>query len=192
MKTVICDIPSWRTHRLGRKTLQVGYPWLTFGAIISLEILLTKEMRVLELGCGGSTLFFGRRCKEVVSIETDFGWADKTDRALKFFEIDNVALHRVLYDDLVDFLRRDESQYDVLLVDHVDPTNKLRRHRTDRWIAAREAMNLVKLGGLVVIDNYDSHGMKNFPYDKWDVFTYDEIAIKYTGRGTRICRKMDG
>ena len=102
-----------------------------------------------------------------------------------------MILHRVMYDSLAGFLREDNSLYDVLLVDHADPTNKLRRQRTDRWIAAREAMNLVKLGGLVVIDNYESYGMNNFPYDKWDVSTYDEASFKRTGKGTRICRKIN-
>lgn len=46
-------------------------PWYTWETIHFLEQFLTKDMLVFEWGSGGSTIFFARLCKAVVSIEHD-------------------------------------------------------------------------------------------------------------------------
>src|SRR5215471_8978373 len=50
-------------------------PWLTYGAIKFLSGVLRCDMRVLEYGIGGSTLFFLERGCNVISIEHDPEWA---------------------------------------------------------------------------------------------------------------------
>jgi len=52
------------------------YPWLHPDAVEYLEGLLTPEMRVLEHGGGGSTLWFAERVKRVVTTEGDPDWCD--------------------------------------------------------------------------------------------------------------------
>jgi len=52
-------------------------PWLNFLAIDYLEDILKKDFSVFEFGCGGSTIYFGKRVKEVVSVEHDMKWFDE-------------------------------------------------------------------------------------------------------------------
>lgn len=52
-------------------------PWIAFAAIDFLKRILAEDMRVFEYGSGGSTLFFARRVKEVISVEHDKGWSEK-------------------------------------------------------------------------------------------------------------------
>ena len=67
-------------HKWMRKhedPLSESIPWLTFRALLFLENILTKRMKVYEYGFGGSTLFFSKHCKEVVSVEHDKVWHEK-------------------------------------------------------------------------------------------------------------------
>ncbi len=57
-----------------RSPLTDERPWITFAAIEFLEKNLRKDMRVYEYGVGGSTLFFLKRVKEVISVEHDPIW----------------------------------------------------------------------------------------------------------------------
>lgn len=49
-------------------------PWITLLAIEFLEKHLDVNMKVFEYGSGGSTLFFAKRVKEVISVEHDPKW----------------------------------------------------------------------------------------------------------------------
>jgi hypothetical protein len=52
-------------HWIGSRCLDLGLPWLTPGAIRWLAANLKPTDCVLELGSGGSTVFFATRCKVV-------------------------------------------------------------------------------------------------------------------------------
>jgi len=60
-------------------------PWISYPAIKMLEKILKPEMRVFEWGVGGSTLFFSARVRQLVSIEHDLQWAEKTRFSLGTF-----------------------------------------------------------------------------------------------------------
>jgi len=47
------------------------FPWICPEAIKWLKSNLTPDMKVFEFGSGGSTLFFAKRVKELISIEHD-------------------------------------------------------------------------------------------------------------------------
>lgn len=49
-------------------------PWITFDAIQYLQERVQPSHRIFEFGGGGSTLFFLRRCKELVTVEHDAKW----------------------------------------------------------------------------------------------------------------------
>lgn len=49
-------------------------PWITFDAIQFLKANTQPTYKVFEFGGGGSTLFFLRRCQEVVTVEHDAEW----------------------------------------------------------------------------------------------------------------------
>ncbi len=49
-------------------------PWFTYGAIDFIDCQIPPKVRVLELGGGGSTLFWLDKGASVVTIETDSTW----------------------------------------------------------------------------------------------------------------------
>ncbi|MDH3691158.1 MAG: hypothetical protein OEU36_17075 [Gammaproteobacteria bacterium] len=57
-------------------------PWMTFSAIEFLDRFLDKEKTVFEYGCGGSSLFFARRARHVISAEHDPAWAELVDKEI--------------------------------------------------------------------------------------------------------------
>lgn len=67
--------PDWvRSLQSRERTLADQRPWGNFDAVASIKNLLSHSSRVFEYGCGGSTLFFADRVKELVSVEHDPRW----------------------------------------------------------------------------------------------------------------------
>jgi predicted O-methyltransferase YrrM len=76
MTDLLIDLPNWlRSQCPSANALDDERPWITFPAIRFLERVIRPHMRVFEYGSGGSTLFFARRVREVISIEHDPVWA---------------------------------------------------------------------------------------------------------------------
>jgi hypothetical protein len=82
MKTIISEIPRRYAWIKGRYTLEIGYPWISMGAILAIEGVLNHTHRVLETGAGGSTVFFAKRALSVRSYERSEEWLQKTQNAL--------------------------------------------------------------------------------------------------------------
>lgn len=88
--------PVWqRSLNSQASPLTDEQPWLTFAAIQFLEKTLRKDMRVYEYGAGGSTLFFAKRVKEVISVEHDQIWSDKIFEVIKKRNYHNSLIHLV-------------------------------------------------------------------------------------------------
>jgi len=77
----------WITSNLdpNRSAIKDETPWITFQAKEWLEDFLTqnKNMTVFEYGSGGSTIFFSKRVKRLISIEHDRAWYQVLSRTLK-------------------------------------------------------------------------------------------------------------
>jgi predicted O-methyltransferase YrrM len=75
-----------------RGPLAAERPFIPFTAIKWLERTLTSTMRVFEYGSGGSTLFFARKVRHVVSVEHDEPWYTLVIDALSAAGLGNVEL----------------------------------------------------------------------------------------------------
>lgn len=181
MKTIVRSLPRRSKFLRGNDSLIVGYPWLTYGAIMALEEIVKPDFAVLELGCGGSTVFWARRCGLVWSFETNKEWAEKTQEAIRDYP--NAA---VVYGPINIQHEWADNSFDIVLIDHKDYT----RRRTDRLPLALVAIPKLKVGGWLVVDNYAAFGMDKFDYANpmWDVYTFDDVRWK--GRGTRLCKRL--
>ena len=51
-------------------------PWWTYSIISFLDDRLSSKLRVLEFGCGNSSLWLSKRVEEVISIENKMIWAN--------------------------------------------------------------------------------------------------------------------
>ena len=185
MKTLVTEIPNMRDFFKGRSMLRIGCPWLTFGAIMTLERIVNKKMKVLELGGGGSTVFFSNNCQSVKTFETNKVWADMLKEKLAW--INNVDIIWTENEaGSVEAIKKEiDILYDIILIDsgftgnHVNPNRRL---------LFETALPKLKQGGFIIIDNYQHYGMRHFDYKGFEVYTYDEIG--YSGRGTKICQKL--
>jgi hypothetical protein len=63
-----------RSQNVGATPVADGQPWITFDAIQYLEDTVQPSHRIFEFGGGGSTLFFLKRCHEVITVEHDAKW----------------------------------------------------------------------------------------------------------------------
>ncbi len=182
MKTIINELPNRRNYLHGRYTVEIGYPWFSYGAIMAIEEQVKPEHNVLELGSGGSTIFFSKRCESVKSYETSPSWEQKVKLALP--NPPNVSLVCGSPDELIGIVKKEpEMYYDWLIVDSAAIG---RRHRF-RLRMMIESVSKLKTGGFMVVDNYDDKYLNTFDYSKWKVYTFDDL--RYGGMGTKICIK---
>ncbi len=178
IKTIVANIPGRKAFFKGERTLKIGYPWLTFGAIIALEGIVDKNFKVLEFGSGGSTIFWAKNCLSVKSFETNPEWFENVKKRIKRFN--NARI--ILADEkqtLKAIKKELDGYYDLVLVDSYPGDIK-------RILVANAVLPKIKESGWLVIDNYLKFGMENFKYPKGEIYTFDELH--YSGRGTRICR----
>lgn len=137
-----------------------GWPWLTYDAIDWLESYLTKDMVVFEWGSGGSTLYFARKVKRVISVEHEQGWYELVKKSLVRQSLDNKVEY--LYQSPVKLPRqlkysgRSFAQYCQLINEYSDNSFNLvlvdGRARND---CLKLAKRKVCPGGYLMLDNSD-------------------------------------
>lgn len=187
MKTILNSIQSREDFFKGVNVLESKCAWLTFGAIMALEYVLTEDMAVLELGSGGSTLFFADRCRIVISIETDEKWEKRMQK--KITEgYNNVAVYYHTENTAIEMVNvMSDELYDVVLIDTGWIDGEVRKS-PDRLKLALAVAPKVKKGGYLILDNYQKYGLSKFPTAGWEVYTFDDF--RYSGKGTRILKKL--
>lgn len=117
-------------------------PWLVFPAIDQLERLVSGR-RVFEFGSGMSTLWFAKRCHQVVSVESDSHWHEVVTQQCRAMQ--NVRIIQAPSKE--DYLRAISiagGKFDLILIDGL--------YRGDCLDLARPYLNP---GGLLVVDDTD-------------------------------------
>jgi hypothetical protein len=138
-----------------REPVELELPWFAYSAIDFLETYLRPEMRVFEFGSGGSTLFFARRCRSVVSIEDNARWRDIVAGKLSSRGVAHVDLRHVpvKFTNEQEFERSTyvsavrQSRAHVIVVDGNEWTPNARP------ICFRAAEEQVAPGGIIIVDD---------------------------------------
>lgn len=78
--------------RTGHTALKDEQPAITFKALAWLEAYVKPWMSVFEYGTGGSTFFFARRVKTLVSVEHHSDWFAKLTKSLEGIQVNNCVL----------------------------------------------------------------------------------------------------
>ena len=119
-------------------------PWYTYPAIEYLKQLDFSQKTVFEYGGGSSTLFWASRSRKVVCVEEDKGWADFVrDKCPSNANVRYVP-DAVSYVSEID---RFEEDFDVIVIDGGH----------SRYQCAQTAINRVKTGGMIILDNSDHY-----------------------------------
>jgi predicted O-methyltransferase YrrM len=118
-------------------------PWLVYGATDFLEHTISPKARILELGGGGSTVFWLNRGNQVVTIENNSEWFGRMNEVVgtnpnwKPYLVEEISVTSL--EDL------NLGKFDVVVNDFIGDRSKL-----SKWIE-----NSVSPGGFIVWDNSD-------------------------------------
>ena len=147
---------KYLSQSLGKKSpLELGLPWISFDAIEFLTDYVQKEHTVAEFGGGGSSLFFARRAKQVLCIESDGQWADSIRAAIEREGLANFTLdllpfdpnNPASYEESAHLHRLDGEMFDIILVDGYEEDELLRP------ICFRHAEKHINQGGIIIVDD---------------------------------------
>lgn len=148
----------------GDNLLENECAWLVPEAIIKLDNIIKKDMDILEFGGGGSTLFFARRAKSVLTYEPNNDWRNKIKSELKNKLISNVFfVENISY---IDFTKH----YGLILIDCANRQFVINLMMT---------FNLDK--SIIVIDNYGRYRI-NFEFKTAEYYN----DLHWDGKGTMI------
>ena len=120
-------------------------PWLTYPAIEFLQQLDLSEKTVFEYGSGNSTLFWGARAARIVSVEDEESWSGNLRARVS---PNCTLLHEADLRRYVNAIRRYPEGFDIIVVD-----GPARGHT--RLRCARAAVEHLKPGGMIILDNSD-------------------------------------
>lgn len=132
----------------GADHLASACPWWTPGAIAFIRALIRPEWRVLELGSGGSTVFFATRCCSIISLENDLEWHNSVQKEVAVQALHHAEINLIpSQDEQITFLRNlPDEQFDCILIDS---------HKVlDRGLLGACALPKLKPGGTLIVDNY--------------------------------------
>lgn len=171
----------------GSECLAYGVPWMVPEAIYMLDDILSKEDVVLEIGCGGSTLFYGSRCAGVSVIETSPEWGMKVVKAVKEKGLTNVVYNMIEEEEYIVKLIK-TSDTDGITVFSVDPQGGYNRSKIlDAFLDKGISKHL----RVLILDNYSHEGLFPDHHDRimamgygWEMFDFNHE--RWAGSGTRI------
>lgn len=177
-------------HFHGRSCLKDEVPWVTPGAVSFLDQLCMRGGRVLDIGTGGSTLFYARRCAHVTAVETNLEWYKTVRAALEERKIPNVDYILVEKQALIEEILKSMDGFDIVSIDSA--------HGYSR--SSFLDIMAPKTKRVLVLDNYAEPVLFPTHHDKsgdkiaallrgaWWASDFDDR--RWVGRGTRILQNL--
>jgi predicted O-methyltransferase YrrM len=179
----------------GRAALKNGEPWIVPESLDFVKDIVKKTWHVFEWGSGGSTVFWSRTCKDVITVESNENWVVRTTRMMESFDCpDNWTLRFIERDD--DYGNRPFDKYADAILKHKDESFHLifvDGEATSRERCIDNSIAKLRPGGYIVLDN------SNWYKDKtgWESWVYTEKDLHWVGKTepfdwqTTILRKPD-
>lgn len=121
-------------------------PWMTYPAIKFFEENLNKNHKIFEFGCGASTLFFTKRVKKVISLETRKNWMDLIQENLEKQQSKNSEIHLMIdgleNQNYENFAKNCDQKFDFIIIDSLK-----------RFECAKNSISALEPGGSIVLDD---------------------------------------
>ena len=140
-----------------QEPIELGLPWIAKSAIDFLQgYAINKDTRILELGGGGSTVYFKNRGANIKCLESSKQWAVKISNKCLGIRTGNLNISVFDYDvKNIEYFKRSayfkqiasEEYYDIILVDNYEKDEDL------RTACFYEAEKAIKQGGIIILDD---------------------------------------
>jgi hypothetical protein len=118
-------------------------PWFTYPAIEYLIQLDLSNCLIFEWGTGNSSLFFAKRAKEVISVESDKLWFDQIDKVKL---INNYLFFKDDLKEYVGIISSFNKKFDIIIIDG-----------KEREKCSEISNDYNKDDGLIILDNSERH-----------------------------------
>ncbi len=174
----------------GGFTMEYEVPWMTPGAVRKLDELVRSDDRVIEVGTGGSSLFFARRCRAVLGAEPSPEWGESVVAEARARGLGNIDI--VIEPDPEKLLLA-AGRFGACSVLSVDPDDGYDRDQLQNVLCDRAGDMLE----VVAMDNYGARDLfitswnwsndqviDSLPGKGWQGESFDDP--KWRGHGTRI------
>lgn len=173
-----------------RSAIKDALPWYTLPALQWLQAYVKPEMQVFEWGSGGSTLFFAKRARSVITIEHDLNWFKVLHDQVK--EYSNLEYRHIPADAANE---GDGSYYSAsaratfkayVMAIEAYPDHSFDIVAVDgraRPSCVQHAVPKVRPGGILILDNSERYPEAYDNFDStWSMFEfYGPVAYERTG-----------
>jgi len=168
----------------GRAALANSEPWIVPESLKHLKRIVQPDWTVFEWGSGGSTVFWSKHCKLVISIEHNPDWLTRTTELLTkhgcknnwlLYLVPGEGTHHLTafrkYADSITSFGRLEP-YDLIYVDG---------EASSRGWCLDHALSRVKQGGYLLLDN--SNWLEGHDFGlEWERWDYVARGMQYVGQ----------
>ena len=121
-------------------------PWMSYPAIEYLKENLEKHHEIFEFGCGASTLFFAKKVKKVVGLESNKEWLEIVKNRIIEAKLDNVELvfmkDALLSESYEYYAKNCGQKFDFIIIDSLK-----------RYKSAINSIKALKPGGKIILDD---------------------------------------
>lgn len=174
----------------GINFLDYEIPWMVPESLYFLDNLLNSNDIVLDIGSGGSTIYFLKTCKKVYSIETDKEWFNLVNDKINQKNLhENLTYFNLEFEQINDYI---QSITDTITVTTIDTINRKNRTKVFEKIISSK-----KIPEIIILDNWASKkvfkGIYNLTseelismYNLHQYQIFDFYHPQWFGNGTRI------
>lgn len=151
---------SWKNSSLNGLSEDANgnpIPWMSYPAIEYLEKNLNSNHDIFEFGLGSSSLFFAKRVKSVMSLETNPKWLKIIKSKVFTNNIEVILMENGLIDDNYQKVAKNcGKKFDFIIIDSIK-----------RFQCAQNSIEALKEGGKIILDDSErDHYYKIFNFFK--------------------------
>lgn len=157
MKFNFNELESQDGGRLLDPRYKIFFPWYTKPFLEKLTSFDLSNWKVFEYGSGDSTIWWRKNCREIISVDTNTEWAQKSG-----------SLFCNEKESFINFPKQfiNNEKFDCIIIDS-EPVEW-----RDECIPV--ALECLKDGGFLIIDNYNQKTVKLENWPTADVYLKDK------------------
>ena len=163
-------------------------PWFNERAVLLLDQIINSHSKILEIGAGGSTLWYAARGGSVLSLEGSREWFLRVSESTS--SCSNVHLELVEDHNIVSFVSSLEDNYDVIVIDALLPEARVAVTSAAKekfpnsvivvddqdWIGHREIDQIMSDWSCIRVA-----GIKSFPFNSYETNFFAKIPLAHQG-----------